>query len=270
LIRFPARDGRLIGGELFAPEGPRGCVLIAPAMAVPARFYSRYAEYLESLGLAALAVDYRGIGASKSGPVKHDPATFHDWGELDLGGAVDFLLTRYPGLPLHFIGHSAGGQLMGMLPDAPIASALLIASGSAYWRGYHGRPRLVVGALFYGIPAVVALNGYLPMRRFGQGEDVPAGVAREWAEWGRHPRYVRKYADQRGGLGYDRYTGPLRAVAFSDDSYAPKEAVQRLLELYPNARKELILHPGPAGHFGFFKQASLWREPTFAVLRETK
>ena len=45
------------------------------------------------------------------------------------------------------------------------------------------------------------MKGYLPMRAFRQGEDVPAGVAREWAEWGRHPRYVRKYADPRGGLG---------------------------------------------------------------------
>ncbi|HEX4382540.1 MAG TPA: alpha/beta hydrolase [Myxococcales bacterium] len=269
--QLPARDGRLIGYEFFAPESPRGCVLIAAAMAVPARFYSRYAEYLSTTGLAALAVDYRGIGSSKSGSIKDDPATFHDWGEQDLGGAVDFLLKRYPGLPLHWIGHSAGGQLMGLLPDAPIASALFIASGSAYWRAYRGRPRAIIGALFHGVlPAMVAINGYLPMRRFRQGEDVPKGVAREWAEWGRHPRYVRKYADKQGGLGFDRYTGPLRAVAFSDDSYAPKEAVQKLLELYPNARKELILHQGPAGHFGFFKQASMWREPTFSVAPETK
>ena len=271
MIRFPARDGRLIGGELAAPSEPRGCVLIAPAMAVPARFYSRYAQYLSTTGLAALAVDYRGIGCSKSGPVKDDPATFLEWGEQDLGGAVDFLQKRYPALPMHWVGHSAGGQLMGLLPDAPIASALLIASGSAYWGAYHGRARAIILGLFHGLlPAVVAVKGYLPMRAFRQGEDVPAGVAREWASFGRHPRYVRKYADPRGGLGFERYTGPLRAVAFSDDSYAPKEAVERLLELYPNARKELILHPGPAGHFGFFKQAELWRQETFAVGRETK
>lgn len=271
MIQFPARDGRLIGGELFAPENPRGCVLIAAAMAVPARFYGRYAHYLSTTGLAALTVDYRGIGSSKSGPLQDDPAKFHEWGEQDLGGAVDFLQKSHPGLPLHWVGHSAGGQLMGLLPDAPIASALFIASGSAYCGGYRGRARAIISGLFYVVlPAAVAIKGYLPMKAVRQGEDVPAGVAREWAEWGRHPRYVRKYADLKGGLGFDRYTGPLRAVAFSDDSYAPEEAVERLLDLYPNARKELILHPGPAGHFGFFKQADLWRQETFAVARETK
>jgi predicted alpha/beta hydrolase len=271
LIQFPARDGRLIGGDLFAPEHPRGCALIAAAMAVPARFYSRYAQYLATTGLAALAVDYRGIGTSRIGPVKDDPAKFHEWGEQDLGGAVDYLTSRYPGLPLHWIGHSAGGQLMGLLPSAPIASALFVASGSAYCGAYQGRARVIISSLFYvGLPAMVAIKGYLPMKAFGQGEDLPPGVAREWASFGRHPRYVRKYADLKGGLGFDSYTGPLRAVAFSDDSYAPKGAVEKLLELYPNARKELMLHPGPAGHFGFFKQADLWRQETFAVGRETK
>jgi predicted alpha/beta hydrolase len=271
LIQFPARDGRLIGGELFAPESPKACAIIAGAMAVPARFYSGYARYLSTTGLAALTVDYRGIGFSKRGPARDDPATFHEWGEQDLGGAVDFLQARFPGLPLHWVGHSAGGQLMGLVQDAPIASALFIGSGSASWRAYRGKARAFMLAFFHGLlPAAVAINGYLPMRRFRQGEDVPKGVAREWGEWGRHPRYVRKYADLRGGLGFERYSGPLRAVAFSDDGYAPKAAVEKLLELYPNARKELILHAGPAGHFGFFKQADLWRDPIFAVLRETK
>jgi predicted alpha/beta hydrolase len=158
-----------------------------------------------------------------------------------------------------------------LVEDAPIASALFISAGSAALRAYRGTARAFMLALFYGLlPAAVAFKGYLPMRAFRQGEDVPSGVAREWAEWGRHPRYVRKYADPRGGLGFERYEGPLRAVAFSDDAYAPKAAVEKLLELYPNARKELILHAGPAGHFGFFKRPELWRDPVFAVLRETK
>ena len=270
MIEFPARDGRRLGGELFEPAAPRACAIVAGAMAVPARFYGRYAEHLSRTGIAALTVDYRGIGWSRQGPVRADPATFHDWGLQDLGGAVDFLVKRHPGLPLCWVGHSAGGQLMGLLEDAPIASALLVSSGSAWWRAYRGKPRAIIFGLFHAaIPAVVAASGYLPMRAFRQGEDVPGGVAREWAEWGRHPRYVRKYADPRGGLGFERYAGPLRAIAFRDDAYAPPAAVEGLLSLYTRARKELILHDGPAGHFGFFKQPDLWRDPAFAVLRET-
>lgn len=271
MIRFPARDGRILGGELFAPEHPRGCVLIGPAMAVPARFYAKYAQHLASRGLVALAVDYRGIGASKSLRVKDDAAMFHEWGEQDLAGAADFLLEQYPGLPLHFVGHSAGGQLLGLVEGVRIASALFVASGTAWWRAYDGLSRAVMFGLFHGVlPAAVAWKGYLPMKAVRQGEDVPKGVAREWAEWGRHERYVRRYADPKGGLGFERYEGPLRAVAFKDDAYAPPKATMSLLSLYTKARKELTVHDGPAGHFGFFKQPALWAQPVFASFGETK
>jgi predicted alpha/beta hydrolase len=174
-------------------------------------------------------------------------------------------------LPLHFVGHSAGGQLLGLMEGVPIASALLVSSGTASWRAYDGRARAIMFGLFHAVlPAALAWKGYLPMSAVRQGEDVPKGVAREWAEWGRHRRYVRKYADRRGGLGFERYEGPLRAVAFKDDAYAPPKAVESLLSLYTNARKELIVHDGPAGHFGFFKQPALWAQSVFAIGGETK
>lgn len=271
MIRFPARDGRMLGGELYAPDEPRGCVLIGAAMAVSCRFYGRYAAHLRSTGLATLTFDYRGIGLSRDRPLRQDPANFHEWGEQDLGGAIDFLHGRYPELPLHFVGHSAGGQLFGLVAGERIASALFVSSGSAAISAYRGKGRAVMFALFHAlVPAAAIVRGYLPMSAIGQGEDVPRGVALEWARWGRQPRYVRSYADLRGGLGFERYEGALRAVAFKDDAYAPPSAVESLLSLYPRARKELILHDGPAGHFGFFKQPALFADPLFSVFRATE
>lgn len=264
MIRFPARhDGFSLGGELFLPDGaPRACALVAGAMAVRAKFYAPFARALAERGVAALVFDYRGIGASRpDGTLKGFEAWFHDWGEKDIGGAVDLLEARFPGLPMHFVGHSAGSQLMGLVPDAPIASALFVASGTAYWRAYHGKGRAFMLALWYAlVPGFTTLYGYLPMRLVGQGDDVPQGVAREWARWGKDPRYVGSYAEPRGGLGYTSYSGPLRMLAFDDDSYAPKDAAQSLLSLYTSARKELQLRPGPMGHFGFFKTPALWPE----------
>ena len=54
--------------------------------------------------------------------------------------------------------------------------------------------------------------------------------------------------------------GPLRMLAFADDTYAPKTAAESLLSLYTGARKELQLRPGPVGHFGFFRNPELWPE----------
>jgi predicted alpha/beta hydrolase len=231
-------------------------------MAVRARFYMPFARHLAESGVAALTFDYRGVGESRpDGSLRGFDAYFHDWGEKDLGGAIDHLTARFPGLPLHFVGHSAGSQLMGMVPDAPVKSALFVASGTAWWRAYHGKSRSFMLALWYGfIPVFTRLYGYLPMSLARQGDDVPLGVAREWAQWGKHPRYVASYADPRGGMGYTRYAGPLRMLAFADDSYAPRTAAEQLLALYTNARKELQLRPGPMGHFGFFKSPALWPE----------
>lgn len=261
-VLIPARhDAFPIAGELHLPtRPPRGCALIAGAMAVPARFYGPFARHLAEQGIAALTLDYRGIGeSSPEGTLKGFNAYFHDWGEKDLAGGLDFLTARFPGLPLHYVGHSAGAQLMGMAGHHQISKALFVAAGTAWWNAYRGVSRLVMLGLWYAfLPAVTALTGYLPMRRFGQGEDVPLGVAKEWAQWGKDPRYVYSYAEPRGGLGYDRYEGPLRAVCFKDDAYAPRPAMESLLALYPKAQKDLRVEGGPVGHFGFFKMPALW------------
>lgn len=263
-VRIAARhDGFALAGELFLPEGPpRASALIGGAMAVRARFYAPFARALAAQGIAALTLDYRGIGGSRpQASLAGFAAHFHDWGEKDLAGGADFLRARFAGLPLRFVGHSAGAQLMGMIDGAGFERALFIAAGTAYWKAYRGLPRAVMIALWWAvIPGLTALHGYLPMRRFGQGDDVPLGVAREWALWGKDPRYVYAFAEPRGGLDYLRYRGPLRAVCFEDDAYAPRPAMESLLALYTAAHKELLLRPGPVGHFGFFRQPALWPE----------
>ena len=256
-VRISARhDAYPLGGELFLPEGaPRAAVLIAPAMAVRQRFYAKLAAAVAGQGAAALTVDYRGIGASRpQGSLRGFSAHFHDWGERDLAGAADFLQRRFPQVPLVYIGHSAGAQLLGLV-EAPVRAAIFASAGTAYWRAYRGRARAFMFAFFHLIvPAMVTLRGFLPMSTFGQGDDVPAGVALEWAKWGRHPQYVASY----GGEKYRRLGNPVRALSIEDDNYAPRTAVEGLLDLYPAAPKELLSVPGPLGHFGFFRRPELW------------
>ncbi len=260
MLRFSARhDGYSLGGELFLPDGPaKACAVIAGAMAVRSAFYAPFARHLAKEGVAALTFDYRGIGASKpDGSLRGFEAYFHQWGENDIGGAIDYLCSRVPGVPLRYVGHSAGAQLMGLAADRRVTRALFVASGTAYWRAYHGRARALMLALWYGIiPATSLVLGYLPMRRLRQGDDVPAGVAREWAKWGKHPRYVASHRND----GFASYDGPLRMLAFADDVYAPPEAVDSLLSLYTGAKKEVLLREGPVGHFGFFRKGELWPE----------
>jgi len=282
-VIIPALDHLPLAGTLTEPQGaPRGAVLIGSAMGVPRGFYSPFADYLAEGSLAVLRFDYRGIGGSLRGPLRQSDATMHAWGEQDLAGALRFLRERHPGIPLLLVGHSAGGQLFGLVPEPnQVCAVLAVGAQSGYWGNWHtwGRLRMLFcwTALF---PALTRALGYLPLKRLtGGGEDVPPGVALEWATWGRDPDYVLSYARRKDGArGYAGFTGRLRAYALADDSYAPRTAVQALLAFYPAASREL-LYVEPAsigarsiGHFGFFHQRfrdTLWSDARSWLLSQT-
>jgi predicted alpha/beta hydrolase len=267
----PARDGVSLSADLFLPEGPpRAAVVVAPAMGVPRSYYGRFAAFLARSGMAALTLDYRGIGGSRAGSVRRSRAVLHEWAEQVLAGAVDFLAARVPGVPLLWVGHSVGGQLLGVLDDPRIAAALLVGAQSGHWRLWSGTGRLRVLALWYAIiPLLVPLIRRLPGAILGGGEDVPAGVAREWAEWGRDRDYVLSYARRRGGRGFARFRGPLVSFAIADDAFAPLRAVEALVGFFAATRGEVrVVAPGDVGeraigHFGFFRarlEPTLWRD----------
>jgi len=261
-----AADGARLAADLIVPAAPHRVVLIAPALGVRRGFYGALAEFFAEGGLAAMTLDYRGIGGSEAAGGR---ATLHDWADLDLTAALADLERRFPGVPRVWFGHSMGGQLFGLLPDPPVAAALFVAAQHGHWRNWAGWRRYVMAGLWWGvIPVASRLAGRLPMRRFGRGEDVPPGVAREWARWGRDPDYAIGFARRRGESGFARFAGPIRAYAISDDTYAPPSTVRPLLDAFTRARTEYV-EVGPArtgeaslGHFGGFRPSArpLWQE----------
>jgi predicted alpha/beta hydrolase len=94
---------------------------------------------------------------------------------------VDAVAARAPGKPLTWIGHSLGGQLLGLLPDrARIAKAVAIAAGSGYWRDNSPGLRWRVWGLWgLLVPVTVPLFGYFPGKRLRVEETQgPQGRAR--------------------------------------------------------------------------------------------
>jgi predicted alpha/beta hydrolase len=270
-ISIPARDGYALEGDLFLPAGaPRAAVLVAPAMGVRRGYYAKFAAFLAREGMAALTLDYRGIGGSRRGGLRRLPATLRDWAEHDLAGAADLLAARVPGVPLLWVGHSVGGQLLGLLDDVPVTGALLVAAQSGHWRLWSGAWRARIFLLWHAvIPGLVPLLGHLPAFVLGGGEDVPPGVAREWATWGRSREYLMSYARPLGGRGFARLRAPILSYAIADDSYAPVQSAEELLRYYALAPTELrVVRPADVGerhvgHFGFFRsrfEPTLWRD----------
>jgi predicted alpha/beta hydrolase len=249
-LSFAAADGRRLGGALILPAQPAlGAVLIAGANGVPHRFYAGTAEALAAAGYATLRFDYRGLATSRVVAPRRESATMRDWGALDVAAALETLAARAPGLPLHLLGHSAGGWLPGLAANAGrLDSIVTVASQSGYWRLWPWPERVVIATFWYALlPAAAAVCGYLPRVVLGGGESLPPGVAREWARWGRSPAFLQSDATP----GFAAFRGRLLALAVEgDDLYAPYAAVERFATFYGAAATREVRAFAPRGPRG--------------------
>jgi predicted alpha/beta hydrolase len=238
-------------------------------MGVPRRIYRHLAGHLAARGVSTLTFDYRGTGGSGRLP----DATLEDWARLDVAAAL--AAAAGEGGPLLYLGHSVGGQLLGLVTDEvrrPVRAVLLVAAGSGYWRHWDAlrRPWMLLN-WYVLVPGLSRLFGRLPMRLVAGGEDVPRGVGLQWARWGRDRGYVLASPFAEGGAAFARVRVPLRAYRFGDDhTYAPGPAVEALFRCFSGASPRELIVRTPAdlgvrrvGHFGWLRPAfegTLWTE----------
>jgi len=268
---IPARDGFPLAATVFTPAAaPQRVVLINSATAVPRRIYRGFATYLAERGFAALTYDYRGIAGSRPRALKGFEARMRDWAALDVTAAIDHMRNVWPAATLTAVGHSFGGQAVGLAPNnEKISRALLVAAQAGYWRLFAGseKYRAYVMMRFVGVPIARAI-GYVP-GRLGIGEDVPRGVFVEWTGWVRKPRYFFDDPTLTALENFPRFRGPLRAVCVADDPWATAPAVDLLCSGFTGTTAQRVdVHPRDVGarrigHFGFFRiehRDTLWRD----------
>jgi predicted alpha/beta hydrolase len=232
---------------------------------------------LANRGCAVLTYDYRGIGDSRQKAVEgyNQPkslvgfkASMSDWAALDATAAVNWMRERYRQLPLNYVGHSFGGQALGLLSNnREVSRALFVAAQAGYWKlmASPERYRVYAALNFVGLP-LTRLLGYMPGWT-GLGEDLPKGVFLEWTNWVMSPHYLfdSGLADLEN---FAKYRGALRALYLSDDPWATRPAVEMLCSgftsIEPEVREITPADAGVAriGHFGFFRpehRDTLWR-----------
>lgn len=278
-ISIPATDSYSLGATLYLPRGAKkNAVLINSATAVPRKVYRGFASYLASRGCAVLTYDYRGTGGSRLQSLTgyNRPkslvgfkASMADWAAKDVTAAVTWMRERYRNLPLTYVGHSFGGQALGLIPNnGEISRALLVAAQAGYWKLMASPERYRIYALlnFLGVP-LTHLMGYAT-GRIGLGEDLPKGVFLEWVSWVMNERYMFDDKNLAALENFPKFKGALRALCFSDDPWATQPAVDLLCSGFTSIKPD-ILGISPAdvgaaqiGHFGFFRpehRDTLWR-----------
>lgn len=264
-----AEDGFGLATTLVEPRRApvRATVLCLPGVGVPRRIFAPIADRLALAGLRTMALDYRGVFGSRPGSGEPVEASLTQWAQD--AAAVFRGIERAFGGPVAILGHSFGGQALGVASDfARAAAVVLVGSQFGHWGNWDGYQRLRIWTYWHVIiPLATRLFRTIP-GRLGLGVPIPAGVAREWALWGRSPEYLVDHVP--GALTrFAALAMPLRAYALADDEIASLRSVDHLLAHFTGTRVERrVVRPADLGaarigHFGFFRRGigePLWEE----------
>ena len=268
-LSITAADGYRLAARFFrVQEGQiaRGAVLIAPAMGVPQRFYEPLARFLVTQGFHVLSFDFRGMGLSRRGSLRAVDATIESWAQLDATAAMEALAARTDELPLTWLGHSLGGQIVPFVDEARRARArvqkiVTVATGSGYWRENSPALRRRVWFFWYAaVPLTTPLLGYFPGARLGMVGDLPRGVITQWRRWCLDRGYAVGAEGERVAKLFDAVDTPLTSLSFTDDEMMSAENVASIHGSYTQASPRLVrLVPRDVGvdkigHFGFFRR----------------
>jgi predicted alpha/beta hydrolase len=273
-----ADDGYALSAQYFhSPTDPQGLVIINSATGTPRRYYRRFAEFLSEDGFDVVTYDYRGIGESAPANLRGFQAQMRDWGQKDFPAVIKWCREHRPTTPILGVGHSVGGQILGLAPNNESVDAMLFVCCQHTWWGHWPRshwPRL---HLMWSVllPGLSHAMGYFPASWLGMGEALPKGVALEWAAWAKAKGYTPEVIGPGVQSGYDRYDGEILSLSFEDDTFAPHRAASALLDVFPSAKREhRHLDPKPegfqVGHFGYFRpqfRDTLWPEARYWLKR---
>lgn len=277
-LELVTQDGTSIAARLYeACPRARGAAFIVGAMGVPQSYYAPFAGWLASLGLHALTFDFRGMGRSRRGSLRGLEADIVTWAEQDTTAALQALAARAPGLPITWIGHSLGGQIVPFVRSRPrVERIITVAAGSGYWRQNTPALRRKVWLMWWAaVPVATALCGYFPGKQLRMVGDLPRGVIRQWRSWCLDPDYAVGVEGETVRLLYAGVTTPIIALAFTDDEMMSAENIESLHAFYAGAPRSMHrIAPGDVGlraigHFGFFRetmQAPLWERHVLGQL----
>ena len=238
LTRFQARDGTWLAYRRYAPiSGASDRVaLLAHGSAGASAQMNAIARALANAGIAAVAVDFRGHGASGTrGDVAYA-------GQLDddLADLIAELRKTSPEARFAFVGHSSGGGYGLSLAAGPLGTTFDRFVLLAPYLGYRAPtvrpseggkewaaadvPRIIAASILarFGIDWPQAL----PVIAFATGPDAKKFVTDQYTF-----RLMRSYAaPDDWKAAFERAKAPIDVIAGTDDELMDAEAYERVLK----------------------------------------
>jgi predicted alpha/beta hydrolase len=269
-ITITCQDGHQLAATSFSPkQAVKGAILIGPATGIKRQFYRAFAFYLAQNGYGVVTFDNRGIGDSLVGKINDCNASLQCWGQLDMPAALDCLISQFPDTQYHLVGHSAGGQLIGLMDNAHLLRSMFTVASSSGCLKNMTVPYWFKAQFFMNIfiPVNNLLFGHTKAQLLGMGAPLPRAVASQWRLWCNGQGYVKTaFGRSINQHYYDQLTLPTMWVNATDDAIANEVNVADMLAVFDKIQVEtLTLSPqehnlNEIGHMKFFsrKSQSLW------------
>lgn len=252
------------------PSAITTAILLAPATGIQQGFYAAFASYLAEQGFAVLTFNNEGIGDSLTGNIKNCHASLVSWGKYDMTAVLECLKSKIPHAKYHLIGHSAGGQLFGLMDNyTDLTSVFNVACSSGQIKNMK-MPYKAKAMWFmdFFIPTSNLVFGYAKTDKIGMGEPLPKRVAQQWRKWCNGSGYIATdFGKAVKNHYYDKITTPSLWINAPDDDIANDANVADMIRVFPNIQastKTLIPQDyglQDIGHMKFFSRKSqiLWK-----------
>lgn len=276
-LTINTQNGSPLSLRLFKTSKPKSIVIMAGAMGVAQQCYEKFAKFLMENDHHVITFDYVGTGQSLNGKLKDCETDILDWGTQDCQALISFAKSEYPHLPIQWVGHSVGGQLIGMTPNInQVKQAITVASGSGYWRENSAPTKKVVWLVWYFLaPICVGLMGYFPGKKLNIAGDLPGNVMRQWRSWCLNKEYAVGHEGHALRKQYDDVSIPMSAVSFEDDEMMSKANIESLNSFFTGTslnHTRLSKHDTNGqfvGHLGWFREKhkeSIWVKQLLPLL----
>jgi len=256
-------DGVQLAATLYQPPEGRSngiALQINSSMATPRQYYRAFATHLAGRGFVVLTYDYRGIGGSTYDipPPPARPAAV--WASVDQTTAADYLARRFAGHTPMLLGHSMGGQILGLCRRAGEWRAiLLVATSHGWWKKWPVN-RLRMWFRAFVLPPLLRVAPGL-RRRLEEQSNMPYALAMEMSYYLRTRDFFVDERDRPVRPYNDAIRAPLRHIVLSDDDVVLPGSDIDVPYMYPNARffrdfrTPASYGTDKVNHFGFFRRS---------------
>ncbi len=268
-IKITCEDGFELAATVYRPKIAKAAIMIAPATGIKRQFYNSFAQFLSDNGFAVITYDNRAIGGSKGDSLNSTDATLVNWGRLDMTAVFSALKREFTDMNYHLVGHSAGGQLVGLMGDSEELTSMFnfaCSSGSIRNSTF---PFILSSFFFLNIYITLSniIFGHTKSQWVGMGEPLPKAVSSQWRRWCNGTGYLKRDLDRSIK---DHYYDDLRVPSIwlhsKDDEIANLKNVKDMVRVFPKMPAKIVtLNPADygykdIGHMKFFssKRQKLW------------